>query len=106
MQKTTKLHRQAANPNSIELKTVSITFALSNRPADKVCVCGDFNGWQPRSLNMIRLGDNGDWQKDLALPPGRYEYKFIVDDEWIHDPKAVQNVPNVHGTLNSVVKVG
>jgi hypothetical protein len=31
--------------------------------------------------------------------------KLIVDGEWIVDPAAQKNVPNEHGSLNSVVEV-
>ncbi len=41
----------------------------------------------------------------LALLPGRYEYKFVVDGHWIPDPNALENVLNPHGTLNSVMEV-
>ena len=30
---------------------------------------------------MISLGD-GRWIKALALPPGTYEYRLVVDGEW------------------------
>jgi hypothetical protein len=39
------------------------------------------------------------------LGPGRYQYKFLVDGEWIVDPAASQNVANAFGTLNSVLEV-
>jgi hypothetical protein len=40
----------------------------------------------------------------VSLPPGRYEYKFIVDGEWVEDPKA-DSVPNEFGSRNSVIHV-
>jgi hypothetical protein len=40
-----------------------------------------------------------------ALYLGLYQYKFIVDEDWIVDPAAQKNVPNEHGSLNSVVEV-
>jgi hypothetical protein len=40
------------------------------------------------------------------LPPGRYEYKFIVDGEWIPDPSEPHEVVNAFGSTNSVVEVG
>jgi len=82
-----------------------VAFVLSSQEAEEVYLCGDFNQWVPRSLPMIRHGDNRWWEKRLVLPPGRYEYKFIADGEWMHDPQACNNVPNVHGSLNSVVEV-
>jgi len=48
---------------------------------------------------------DGHWEATVALAPGRYQYKFIVDGEWITDPKAQENVRNYHGTLNSVIEV-
>jgi len=54
---------------------------------------------------MIRHKDDHCWEKRLALTPGRHEYKFIVNGVWIHNPDAPENVPNCHGTLNSVVEV-
>jgi len=49
--------------------------------------------------------NGGLWETSLALPPGRYEYKFVVDGQWLPDPNAHENVFNAHGTLNSVVEV-
>jgi 1,4-alpha-glucan branching enzyme len=54
---------------------------------------------------MIQRPDNGRWEKRITLSPGRYQYKFLVDGKWIHDPVARANVPNDLGTLNSVLEV-
>ena len=43
-------------------------------------MCGDFNEWSPRSLPMVRHGEDHSWEKRLMLEPGRYEYKFIVNE--------------------------
>ncbi len=48
----------------------------------------------------------GRWQTVLALEAGRYQYKFVIDGEWMPDPEAKQNVCNPFGTLNSVVEAG
>ena len=53
---------------------------------------------------MIALG-NGRWLKELALPPGRYEYRLVVDGQWIDDPLAKEFVPNPHGSRNGVIVV-
>jgi 1,4-alpha-glucan branching enzyme len=52
---------------------------------------------------MNKVADG--WELRADLPPGRYEYKFIVDGEWIHDPKSTDNVRNEHGTWNSVLYI-
>jgi 1,4-alpha-glucan branching enzyme len=95
--------RPAGRPTAAAHREV--IFNLSNREAEEVYLCGDFNQWSPRSLPMIRRGDNPWWEKRLVLAPGRYEYKFIVDGIWIHDPQACHNVPNANGSLNSVMEV-
>ena len=53
---------------------------------------------------MIPVGE-GRWVKELALPPGDYEYRFVVDGAWIPDPLAKETVPNPFGEMNSVLKV-
>jgi 1,4-alpha-glucan branching enzyme len=82
-----------------------VAFVLSSREAEEVYLCGDFNQWVPRSLPMIRHGEDHLWEKRLVLELGRYEYKFIVNGVWIHNPDAPENVPNIHGSLNSVLEV-
>jgi 1,4-alpha-glucan branching enzyme len=42
---------------------------------------GTFNGWKPQATPMRQNG-HGEWQVALDLPPGRYEYKFVVDGQW------------------------
>ena len=46
----------------------------------------------------------GKWVKQLSLTPGRYEYRFVVDGDWVSDPNAEQT-PNPHGGCNSVLIV-
>jgi hypothetical protein len=82
-----------------------VEFVLEYDGAEHVYVCGDFNHWQPTSLRMIGSPDAGLWEKRLPLPPGRHEYKFFVDGRWLHDPDASKNVPNIYGSLNSVLEV-
>jgi hypothetical protein len=85
-------------------QTLGVSFALHKPDAKRVLLCGEFNGWSPTATPMTRP-DDGHWEVTIALVPGRYQYKFIVDGEWIADPAAQKNVPNEHGSLNSVVEV-
>ena len=93
---------QAPSPRAA--RTVRVTFALLEPHARRVSLCGGFNAWSPGATPMSRQED-GLWETSLALPPGRYEYKFVVDGQWRPDPNAHENVFNAHGTLNSVVEV-
>jgi hypothetical protein len=85
-------------------QSVEVTFVLLEPDAKQVAVCGDFNGWASHQTPMRRRGD-GLWETTVALAPGRYEYKFLVDGHWIPDPLAHHNVWNYHGTLNSVIEI-
>jgi len=52
----------------------------------------------------MRKGNDGLWRSKVWLPPGRHEYRFVVDGQWISDPKAAEAVPNPYGGSNSVLK--
>jgi hypothetical protein len=82
----------------------NVTFLLLEPEAKRVSLSGEFNDWSPEAMPMKRHAD-GHWETTIALAPGRYQYKFIVDGQWIPDPLARENVWNQQGTLNSVVEV-
>jgi 1,4-alpha-glucan branching enzyme len=106
MHKQNKNQKSQASGTHIPLpRKIEVVFALERPNAKEVFLCGDFNQWSQMSLRMLQWNGNGRWEKRLALPPGRYEYKFIVDGEWMHDARAGENAPNAHGSLNSVVHV-
>ena len=73
--------------------------------AESVAIAGTFNERQPNATPMIAL-EQGRWDKDLALPPGDYEYCLVVDAQWTPDPLAAEHVTNPFGGVNSVRKVG
>lgn len=80
------------------------TFKLKGyTEANEVILAGTFNGWNEHSTKMNRTDDG--WELRGDLPPGRYEYKFIVDGEWMHDPANKESVENEHHTRNSVLCV-
>lgn len=80
---------------------VQTVFELHDPQARLVSLCGEFNHWTPGANPMARQAD-GVWRTSLPLAPGRYQYKFVVDGNWFPDIKAIENVLNEHGTLNSV----
>ncbi len=87
------------------LNVVEVSFILEHPDAREVFLCGDFNQWAPESLRMIRRDGAGRWEKHLTLLPGRYEYRFVVDGQWMSDPHAPAEVHNPYGSSNSVVEV-
>lgn len=106
----TKLPGKAAlvaeAPMLSKVPTVKVTFVFPTCQccAKHVSLSGDFNGWSPDATPMMRY-DDGHWETTIELAPGRYEYKFVRDGEWMPDLLARENVWNQHGTLNSVVEV-
>ena len=98
-----KVEKDAGGPSGRTHREVA--FILSSREAREVYLCGDFNQWSPRGLPMARRQKDHCWEKRLLLAPGRYEYKFIVNGVWVHNPDAPVNVPNGRGSLNSVMEV-
>jgi hypothetical protein len=91
-------------PKPAVLEGVKVPFVLFEPDAKQVSLSGDFNGWASGAAPMKRQ-DDGHWELSVALAPGRYEYKFVVDGHWIPDPLAHETVRNQHGSLNSVVEV-
>ena len=76
--------------------------------ASDVRIAGDFNGWVPdkgvRSLVEQQSGARV-WTKILLLPPGRYEYRYVVDGEWREDPDNPDAVAAPGGVRSSVLVV-
>jgi 1,4-alpha-glucan branching enzyme len=105
MTKAKRNHHPTLNQAAFGLKLVEVIFSLRRPKVQEVFVSGDFNEWPPVALRMIRRGDDGPLEQRLTLPPGRCQYKFIVDVERLHDPNATGNVANQHGSLKSVVEV-
>lgn len=83
-----------------------ITFVyMPAQPCKKVQLAGTFNNWSPDGDKMARQKD-GSYRKRLTLPPGEHRYKFIVDDQWIHDPDGEALAWNELGSQDSIVRVG
>jgi len=81
-----------------------VSFELVKPDAKNVYVAGDFNDWQPERAPLVPTG-NGRWVGDLTLKPGRYEYLFVVDGQWMPDPNAKEGVLNPFGGRNSILGV-
>lgn len=89
-------------PAKVAQPTVSLEFV--NPAAKQVAVAGSFNDWKPERTPLARIG-NGRWVGDLSVKPGRHEYLFVVDGQWLPDPNAKENVQNPFGGKNSVLIV-
>lgn len=81
-----------------------VMLELVNPAAKNVFVAGSFNGWKPESTPLKPAG-GGRWVGDLSVKPGRHEYLFVVDGQWLPDPNAKEAVQNPFGGTNSVLIV-
>ncbi len=84
--------------------TAGISLELVKPGAKHVYVAGSFNEWKPERAPLSATGD-GRWVRNLDVKPGRYEYLFVVDGQWLPDPNAKETVQNPFGGWNSVLNV-
>ena len=81
-----------------------VTFSFVGPAAQSVQLAGDFTGWQQAPVAMKKL-KSGMWKATVALPPGRYEYRLLVDGQWCDDPECKIRQPNQVGGENCVCVV-
>jgi 1,4-alpha-glucan branching enzyme len=76
-----------------------------HRELFKVALVGNFNNWDKDADPMVRQSD-GTFQFVIALNPGVYHYKFVLNDvEWIPDPACPERDHDTLGGDNSVLRV-
>lgn len=70
--------------------------------AHEVFLAGNFNKWQEGKIAMRKTA--GGWSLPVVLAAGNYDYRFIVDGNWMPDP-ANQNQVREGGETNSFIAV-
>jgi 5'-AMP-activated protein kinase regulatory beta subunit len=65
-----------------------------------VYVCGSFNNWE--KIRMVK--SQKDFLALIDLPAGKHQYKFLVDDEWTHDPNN-PSLSNEMGSKNNYITI-
>jgi hypothetical protein len=87
-------------------KEVLVTFTFEHPQARSVSLIGSFNQWKPRGLEMRSRGEEKVWVLELRLPPGRYEYAFLVNGEVVQaDPTSPFSERDGFGNQNSIIFV-
>ena len=84
-----------------KIKTKKVQFEFLAPEAKEIYLAGDFNNWDTNA-NPMKKDKKGTWETTLSLKPGRYEYRFLVDDNWENDPSCSCCVPNEFGSKNCV----
>lgn len=96
-----------APPAAVSSPAPQVTrFVLIAPGAASVQLTGDFVEWSRAGIALEDPRGTGVWTADVALPPGVYQYTFVVNGtEWVPDPRAVSQVDDGFGQVNSVLIV-
>ncbi len=94
--------------NRVESYQPSHKVTLAYRPyreVQRVSLVGDFNSWD-KDVDPMERQPDGTFRFIIALNPGVYHYKFVLDDvEWISDPFCHERVHDGQGGDNSVLRI-
>ncbi len=80
-------------------------FFLSMPAGAEVYLAGSFNDWNETAKPMKWSEERQGYAVRAYLLPGEYEYKFIVNGNWITDPANPENRANEYNSFNSVIVV-
>ena len=96
------LHKNEMNIASKQMAAKQkVTFSYVAPAAQSVMLAGDFTGWKQAPISL-KKDKNGVWKKTVSLPPGKYEYRLLVDGQWQDDPQCPTRQPNQFGGQNCV----
>jgi len=84
-----------------ESKKVKFTSPTKNRPGARVEILGDFSNWQPIPMTLL---ETGEFQTSVELPPGKFQYKYKVDGEWVHSDTQPKEIDS-NGNVNNIIVV-
>jgi 1,4-alpha-glucan branching enzyme len=84
--------------------TQKITFTYFAPQAGSVLVAGDFTGWATSPISLVKK-QGGTWSTTVALKPGKYQYRLLVDGQWQNDPGCPDMEANEFGSANCILSV-
>ncbi len=85
----------------------TVTFVFRAPGASRVCLVGDFNGWDADATPLRRAALGDMWTAQVPLRHGLHAYAFVTDgSDWSFDPSAPLAPEATFGRRNSVVVVG
>jgi starch synthase len=82
---------------------ISFSFSEDGKKLSSVQVCGSFDKWQVRHPLTYDPVKNV-WNITLKVKKGKYFYKYIVDGQWVVNPKE-QTVKESNGIENNTVTI-
>ena len=87
------------------LRSVTFAFQPVISGVNEVMLAGTFNDWNVGATPMTDPDGNGIYEATLLLAPGTYQYKYVVDGNWITDEQADAFADDGFGGRNSILKV-
>ena len=91
--------------SAVSYKEGKVVFTFkTDIKANAVFVAGNFNNWSTSAMPMQFV--DGVWQIAVALEPGSYQYKFVINGTtWKEDPEAPSYVDDGYGGRNGAFVV-
>ncbi|WP_370479684.1 glycogen-binding domain-containing protein [Tamlana flava] len=71
--------------------------------AKRVILAGSFNKWDEHLFKMNKT-EYG-WELTLQMKPDIYQYRYIVDGQWMEDPNNPYKTRNEFDEFNSVINI-
>ncbi len=78
-------------PLSPEIYQGGVLFKYEDESANKVSVAGSFNNWNA-DANPLTQNEDGIWVTKIYLQPGNYEYKFLINGNWMDGANLILKV--------------
>ncbi|MEO6734023.1 MAG: S8 family serine peptidase [Ferruginibacter sp.] len=90
----------------INRENKTISFYFHNNAASQISLAGSFNHWA-KDVLLLEPGKDGAWKIEIPLlEPGRYAYKFFVDEKlWTEDIENPYREPDGFNGFNSILNV-
>ena len=94
--------RNSREVNNKKKTARKVNFTMVAPEAQNVFLAGDFNDWEANP-HPLKKDNKGNWEININLMPGRYEYRFFVDGVWQNDSNCTTCAPNPFGSENCVL---
>ena len=95
---------QVADAGEERMMLQDVQLSLYLPHAKSVGVMGAFNDWDG-SRSLMKRNDDGTWTITLRVPPGSYEYQFLVDGKTRMTDPTAPGTDSDFGEANSVLTV-
>lgn len=89
----------------VRQSSTGVLFVQPASVGSRVEIAGDFNDWKPSGTIMACNEGLGIYEKHIKLPAGSYQYKLVIDGNWVLDAYNSDLVSNGLGGRNNLIVV-